>query len=415
MVWCVFCVWLVMGCQMTTKLSKGQELESVEAYMDSSTMIRYRSPLKTTDIPEAFTKYSQGNPSIHWDQGLQRAAQELISVVAFPQAMMRNSAMQLAADRAGYPGQSQFIKILNTGEFPVLALASIGKKYSSVDVGYATRRYADGTVLWIIAWAKHVLEMEPIPLQIPLDSPLPIRVDGIEPGEQAFLYIDAPDRPIEKIQLLSGAHRWLQDFHVPGRYRMEVVVQKKILVGEHWQSAEQSEIALLFSVYVDQELPKPSMQTASFTPSNPMEAEDWLYKKVNELRVQRGLHPLQRFSLFESIVREHSALMANTGNVEHFINGVTNGVAEKSAKYAHPRARHYQNVAAAITKEDALDLAIDSPGHFQVLLCQTCTHMSIGVALEPTISTNPRLFVTWEVLEFPDGVPQKIDKLQRNY
>ena len=61
-----------------------------------------------------------------------------------------------------------------------------------------------------------------------------------------------------------------------------------------------------------------------------------------------------------------------------------------------------------------LTLAIDSPGHFQVFLCETCTHMSIGAALEPTF-VNSGLFVTWEVLEFPQGEPKRIEKLNRDY
>ena len=34
--------------------------------------------------------------------------------------------------------------------------------------------------------------------------------------------------------------------------------------------------------------------------------------------------------------------------------------------------------------------------------------VSIGVALEPVLDRPPRLFVTWELMEFPHGVPRRM-------
>ena len=75
---------------------------------------------------------------------------------------------------------------------------------------------------------------------------------------------------------------------------------------------------------------------------------------------------------------------------------------------AHPGARHHEDVAAAATADAALALVADSPGHLRNLLCEACTHASIGVALEPVLDRPPRLFVTWELLEFPQAPPQEI-------
>ena len=60
-----------------------------------------------------------------------------------------------------------------------------------------------------------------------------------------------------------------------------------------------------------------------------------------------------------------------------------------------------------------MSMAVDSPGHLKVMLCESCTHMAIGVALEPKLGGNPRLFVTWELLDFVQGEPQKIDRFNR--
>ena len=165
---------------------------------------------------------------------------------------------------------------------------------------------------------------------------------------------------------------------------------------------------------MDQQPPPSKMLfSQDFVEINPYEAEEWLYQQVNILRRKRGLKPLQRFVLFEPLAREHSAWMANTGIVNHTIPGVTAGVSTHAARLAHPRAYHYENVVAASSKEEALQMTIDSPGHFRVLLCKTCTHLSIGAALEPKLTGQPRVFVTWEVMEFPQGEPILIEKLNR--
>ena len=81
---------------------------------------------------------------------------------------------------------------------------------------------------------------------------------------------------------------------------------------------------------------------------------------------------------------------------------------EAATNLALPRARFHENVAAAYSAVEAAHLVEDSPGHLRNLLCPTCTHASIGVALEPALGRQPRLFVTWELLEFPEGEPQRI-------
>ena len=75
------------------------------------------------------------------------------------------------------------------------------------------------------------------------------------------------------------------------------------------------------------------------------------------------------------------------------------------------------DVAAAAVREKgrrALALAVDSPGHLQALLCAKCSHVSIGASIEPLIGGNPRLFVTWEMLEFTQGTPMRVEKQDRD-
>ena len=365
--------------------------------------VRYRP----VEIPEKYNNEIRTTfLNAQWDLGLERACQELTSLISVPKVQLTPRATHQATDRFGFPGQAQFSKVLTGGEVPTRVLSALAKKKTgkNIDIAMAKRQYGNGATLWIIGIADHLVEMDPIPRDIPLDGQLALRIE-LEPEQEGLLYIDAPGQPIEMVEILPSAHRWINNFHLPGRYRFEVVTEEN----------KETSIALLFSVFVEQEIGRPRPLLERSEVNNPIEAEAWLYQEVNRIRRTHGVYPLKRFSMFEELTREHSALMADTGVVAHKIRGVTTGVALKAEKVAHPRARHYENVAAAQTAKDALDMVLDSPGHFKVLLCETCTHISIGAALEPNLIGNPRLFVTWEVLEFPQGQPQKIEKLNRDF
>ena len=118
------------------------------------------------------------------------------------------------------------------------------------------------------------------------------------------------------------------------------------------------------------------------------------------------------FPLFEGLAREHSALMGHTGLVAHDLPG-HGTVSRRAAEFAHPRAEHHENVAAAPTAQDAMRLVELSPAHLKNLLCESCTHVAIGASLEPVLDRLPRLFVTWELLEFPIGPPREIEDYNR--
>ena len=365
-------------------------------------MMRYRSEAATSVIGQ---QVLDEIPRSQWDAGLYSATQELLAALSSPSARITSESVQLATARAGFPGQARFAKMLNGGAFPQPLVDEIIRDCPNhtVDVALVKRSYGDGSTLWLIGWARHMVEIDPIPRQVPLDGAVPIRVE-IPSTDRGYLYIAAPDQPIELIEILPEAHRWINDFHTPGVYRFELVTD----------GPDGPQVALLFSLYVDEEPPKTKMlYPQEMIGINPKESEEWLYIQVNNLRRERGLQPLKRFPLFEGVAREHSAWMASTGIVNHSIPGVTPGVPAHAARLTHPRAKHYENVVAAGSPEEALEMTIDSPGHFRVLLCETCTHISIGAALEPKLSGNPRIFVTWEVLEFPQGEPLLIEKLNR--
>ncbi len=268
-----------------------------------------------------------------------------------------------------------------------------------VDVALANRRFGDGTVLWILAVAPHWGEIDPLLRDLALDEPLAVQVE-VPGARELTLFVAPPTGQVKALSINSGVARWVDCFHVPGEYLLEVVD-----VGPG-----RSRVVFDFSVYVEQE-PRAVQRLPTGIPSaDPVQATDFLYRALNERRRAAGLGPLQRFERFEALAREHSALMASSGVLDHAIPGVTQGVGARAWQKYHPRARHYEDLAAAFSAQEALELVWASPGHRRNLLCETCTHAAIGVALEPVTQGPARLFVTWELLAFPQGQPTLIDR-----
>ena len=367
--------------------------------------VRYR-PVLEEDIQDHEQQLLEYLHKGTIDKGLVKAAEELLGALRDPTARVTASSVLLATSRAGFPGQARFAKVLNGGAFPEDMVKQVRKQHlgEELDLALVYRNYGNGMMLWLLGWAPHVLDLDPIPLELELDGSVSVRISA-DSEVNASLLITPPDEAVRALPILPEAHRSLREFHTPGPYRFEVISKTP---GDDIQK-----VALLFTLFVDQDPPPPERLFAKkIVAANPREAELFLYKEVNKLRVSRGLHPLKVFSLFESVAREHSAWMASTGTLSHVIPGVTQGVPHHASNLAHPRARHYENIAVAFSALEALELAKDSPGHLQTFLCTECTHMSIGAALEPVRQGNPRLYVTWELLYFPHGTPKKIQRLK---
>ncbi|MFH1465148.1 MAG: CAP domain-containing protein [Pseudomonadota bacterium] len=341
-------------------------------------------------------------PGARWDPGLLAAARELAAAASEPSARLVPDATLLAQARAGFPGDARFSRLYTGGALPEALIAearAVKGAAAGLDVALASRRYGDGTVLWVLGAAPHWMEIDPIPRDLSLDDPLPLQV-GADDGASFELFVAPPDGAVVTIHLGAGLTRYVDLFHVPGRYDLEVVD-----LGPDY-----ARVVLTFSVFVEAPPPPMGRLPSGLEPQDPMAATAWLYRALNERRRGAGLAPVAPFPGFEPLAREHAAFMASSGVLGHTIPGLTDGVAARAWEQFHPRARHYEDLAAAFTAEEALDLAWGSPGHRRNLLCEDCTHAAIGVALEPTAGGPARLFVTWELLAFPEGAPRALDR-----
>ncbi|MCB9741809.1 MAG: hypothetical protein H6740_04290 [Alphaproteobacteria bacterium] len=353
-------------------------------------------------------------PGAAWDLGLARATSLLTAAARTPSARITPEAAAAALGVAGYPGQAIFAREYNTGGSPEGLLRSMATEAlrgaAPVDIALSKRSFEDGTALWIGALAPRPASLDPIPRDPELDGLVPVRVDAeLEPGATLTLFVAGPDRPVQAVELTPGLARWVDGFSLPGEYRLEVVAS-----WPETRGTTPSQVLLLWSHFVDTPPEPPgNLPRASASAPDPMEATEALYVALAERRAQAGLPPVQRFPRFEPLAREHAALMASQGQAAHILPGVTPGVPTVAAQGFHPRAVHLEDVAAAASWEDALDLVWLSPGHRRTLLCEDCSHAAIGASLEPVIDHVPRLFVVWEMLSFPNGEPLPVERTQR--
>lgn len=339
-------------------------------------------------------------PKAQWDAGLDRAAEELVARMAGRDARLEPRMTSRVLSMVGYPAQVRTFTLINGGAFPealVDELINVGEG-DPIDIGLGQRCWADGLCLWLVAAGMARASADPMPRDLPIDGTLSVRVDTDRLGELR-LFVASPDGPVEELAMSAGVSRHVDRFHGPGEYRLEVVADHRGL----------AQVLLLFSVFVDTPVPDPGrLAVRELPPPDPVRAEAALYAALNAVREAHGLRPVERFPLFEAPAREHAALMAAAGLVRHRLPGRPGGVPEAATHLALPRAKFYEDVAAAYTADEAAALVEGSPGHLRNLLCEACTHASIGVALEPVLDRTPRLFVTWELLEFPEGQPLRI-------
>ena len=327
------------------------------------------------------------------DAGLRAAAEELIGAATRADARLEPGAVRLALARAGYPRAAHFLHARSAdGSIPTALLDAIPKS-SGVDVGWASRPDGTGGQVWIVGWALQVGAMDPLPRDVVLDRGVPLRVDGFTSPR---LYVGSPDGRAQELGITDGVARWLDLFHLPGEYRVEVV--------------EHDRVAFLFSLFVEAEPAASGPLPGAAGLSDPLHVAAHLAARVNELRVQTGLRALTPFSRFELQTRAQATCLASLGVVAHKTPGCPGVPAMTAAEY-YPQARHHEDVVAADTAEDAWEWLYDSPGHRMNLLCSTCTHLTVGSAVE---NTDPaRVFAVIEVMEFPQGEPVPIIRGRR--
>lgn len=343
----------------------------------------YAPPVTVAFRPEAEREVA--GRRVRPDAGLRAAAEEIASVATRPDARLTPTAVRHALARAGYPGDAH-VAVADGGDTLPEALTALLPTGEVADVGVAFRDRPEGGRRWWLFWATRRVEMDPVPRDLALDAGLALRVDG---AADPRLWIGHPDGRAEELRILDGEARWVDRFHVPGEYRLEVV--------------DRDRIELLFSVWVDQPVPPPAPLPGPAPAPDPAAAAEVLYAELDGLRARAGLPTVRRFPAFEAVAREHARCLDAVGVLAH-AHPSCPGVPAVAARGWWPRAKHHEDVGAADTAAELWERVIDSPAHRANLLCASCTHASVGVVAG---SGHPLVAVI-ELLEFPDGEPAPV-------
>jgi hypothetical protein len=326
-------------------------------------------------------------PEARQDRGLTAAAEALAGAATSPEALLTTSAVRRALAAGRYPGPARFVRVLGGQSLPEALLEDIPRD-APVDVGWAWRDFADGARWWVLGWSPRRVEPDPVPASVAQGRGVGVRVDG--PGD-ATLFVVAPSGSWRALTLPHNQTRWISGLDEIGEHRFEVVSGDRV--------------DLLFGVFVGTEPPPLSPLPTHSSFANPVEAVESLYGAANELRQANGLPPLARFSTFEPLVREQAACLSLVGLMAHD-SAACPGVPGRAMQGWFPRGHYYENLAVADSAAEAWEVLLASPGHLANLLCKDCTHLSIGAAIEPV--AQPRLYVVWEAMAFPQGEPLPI-------
>ncbi len=322
------------------------------------------------------------------DRGLRAAAEELIGAATRADARLDPASVRLALARAGYPRDAHFLQAITAdGSVPRSLLDAIPTA-SPADVGWGSRPAPGGGTRWILGWAPRVGSIDPLPRDVALDKGLPLRVDGLDTPR---LFIGSPDGRAQEFEILEGVARWMDVFHIPGEYRVEVV--------------DGDRVVFLFSLFVETPVPPAAPLPGPAPAVDPRVVSADLAARVNALRARTGLAPLTPFPRFEPETRAHAACLASIGAVAHSTPRCP-GVPAMAERAYFPRADHHEDVVAADSAPDAWDRLYDSPGHRLNLLCAPCRGLTVGSALEG--APPSRVYSVIEVLDFPQGEPVPI-------
>lgn len=327
--------------------------------------------------------------AVREDAGLRAAAEELAAGATRPDARLAPAAVRAALGRAGYPADAHFL-LADGGEVLPPALVEALPTSGTVDLGLAWRDLGEGRRRWVVGYAERRLEMDPLPRDVPLDGGVALRVDG---ARAPRLWLGHPDGRAEELGIQDGTSRWIDRFHLPGEYRVEVV--------------DGDRVELLFSLYVDVPPPAPAPLPGPAPLPDPVEAAEALLARVAALRTRTGAGPVQTFAPYAGVARAHALCLAAVARVAH-ADPSCPGVPAMAAAGFWPRARHYEDVAAGDTVAELWERMLDSPAHRANLLCPPCTHVAIGTAVDG--QAPPRLWAVVNLLEFPEGEPMPIER-----
>jgi uncharacterized protein YkwD len=258
-----------------------------------------------------------------------------------------------------------------------------------------------GAVVALLASRK--AELKPFPRFLPKPGTSSKLCGRLLPAfSSAELYVRQPGGGVDKSPLALQHGSFCQSLVFPsrGRYSVEVVG-----LGAHGP-----EVAALFQV--DSGSREASLSSGHpLEPSKVSDARATLLSRINGLRKDRMLAPVQLDPTLTSVAQSYSEQMASQNFFAHVApDGTDLKRRLQSAGYRYRAAGENLGLAAgAVAAEISIE---NSPGHLRNLIDERFTHLGIGIA-QMEKDGRPEAIVT-EILASPTAAPSG-DPLQEAY
>ncbi len=242
---------------------------------------------------------------------------------------------------------------------------------------------------WTVFLTERDVEMQPVPTSVTPGASVAVFVRFLRPVTGASVISTLPDgRVVETSGGLSG-DRLLAAVEMadrPGTQWIEVIATD--LSGPH--------VVLLFPVEIGRDPPRAwvgARRTSEDWIEDPVAAEAYAHKLLEEDRARFGLPPLARDDVLAAVARRHSAEMARTGEIAH-VSEITGNVSDRLENAGYRAVFAAENIARSSTVADAQEGLMRSPGHRAAILSSDATRVGIGIVTSNRPETGVVYFIT---------------------
>ncbi|MBL4636668.1 MAG: hypothetical protein JKY56_22650 [Kofleriaceae bacterium] len=273
-------------------------------------------------------------------------------------------------------------------------------------VGIGTRRGSD-TDLILLAFQESHLTTRPIARELPRGGSAGIEGVLAPSFSEPHVWHTGADGQVTRLSVsLIGAKGFRALFSCEqetGRQQLEITAE----------DASGSTVLANFPVWCDERAPTavPSIGPSSDPPPKSREeAEERMFKMVNQDRAKHGLPALKLDRRLVSVGRKHSDEMLETGHVAH-VSPRTGSAGDRVKAGDVRTAVVLENVARAYGVGEAQLGLMNSPGHRANLLSTDVSHVGIGISLGEEVAGRRELLVTQVFILIPRPIdPRKVKR-----
>ena len=234
----------------------------------------------------------------------------------------------------------------------------------------------------ILLFVRRVLRLQTWPTPKRRGEVVPL-YGTLSPGfHSARLLVARPDGRIDthRARISGGKLRAAIPFYGPGRYAVEIMAQ-----GPRGNEV----LALIHTTVGGKRTTQPFVPTT--VTQGPRHAEELLLRWINQARRRLKLRPLRADPTLQSTARHHARSMAAMRMAAHVLPG-GHGARVRLEQAGVRVKRFFENVALAVSAEQAHRELWESPSHRKAILDPKITHVGIGAVVVRS-EAGPTLYI----------------------